>query len=89
MTTIYSGALAPKKKQELVELASTLKIDDTGTKEALSERIKEHLASNQHLSNDARFAGLYGKRKASMKLGVKYVHTVITTDQVLTSWLVE
>ena len=92
MTTVFSGALAPKKKQELVQLANALSIDEAGTKEALSERIKDHLANNQHLAKDERFTGLYGKqRKASTRLAVKYVYAiVIGTEEVglMSAWTI-
>ncbi|KAG8857848.1 hypothetical protein FRB96_005567 [Tulasnella sp. 330] len=61
----YSGALAPKKKQDLQELANELGIDSSGTKDELQERIKRHLADNQELSQDTRFAGLYSRKRAA------------------------
>ncbi|KAG9019435.1 hypothetical protein FRB90_002258 [Tulasnella sp. 427] len=63
MTTIYSGALQPKKKHELQALAADLGLDNTGTKDDVQERIKSHLASNQELAQDERFAGLYSRKR--------------------------
>lgn len=61
----YSGALAPKKKQDLQDLASELGIDNSGTKDELQERIKRHLGNHPELSQDARFSGLYNRKRAA------------------------
>lgn len=64
---IYTGALQPKKKSELQDLATELGLDTAGTKDDIAERIKTHLADNQILAQDERFAGLYGRRKKTFK----------------------
>ncbi|KAF5314430.1 hypothetical protein D9619_011853 [Psilocybe cf. subviscida] len=64
----YSGALQPKKKSDLQEIAQALSIQDTGSKEELLARIKKHLDANQDaLEDDPVFAGLFGRRKRSVQ----------------------
>lgn len=63
MPQVYSGALQPKKKSELQDIAKALSLAATGTKDDIQTRIKEHL-DVYDLSEDPQFAGLYvGKRK--------------------------
>ena len=63
MAPIYSGALQPKKKVELQEIAGALQLTTTGTKDDLQARIKDHLAAYD-LSDVPQFSGLYvGNRK--------------------------
>ena len=59
----FTGALAPKKKSELQDIALALRISDQGTKEEIQTRIKKHLDNNPNLEEDARFAGLYNRRR--------------------------
>ncbi|KAF8645597.1 hypothetical protein AX16_007679 [Volvariella volvacea WC 439] len=62
--TVYSGALPPKKKAELQELANALHLSDQGTKEELQIRIKKHLDLHQAaLEENPVFAGLFGRRR--------------------------
>lgn len=64
----YTGALQPKKKSDLQEIAQALSIQDTGSKEELLARIKKHLDANQDaLEDDPVFAGLFGRRKRSVQ----------------------
>ncbi|KAJ7743171.1 hypothetical protein B0H16DRAFT_1562105 [Mycena metata] len=68
MSTVFSGALQPKKKSELQQLATALDIDSNGTKDDLQTRIKKHLDNNQaELEDDPVFAGLFGRRKRSVQ----------------------
>ncbi|KAH7882137.1 hypothetical protein F5I97DRAFT_1817671 [Phlebopus sp. FC_14] len=68
MAPVYSGSLQPKKKAELQEIATALKISDFGTKEDLQARIKKYLEANQKkLEADPAFAGLFGRRKRSVQ----------------------
>ncbi|KAG6916540.1 hypothetical protein DXG01_006423 [Tephrocybe rancida] len=60
---VFTGALMPKKKQELQEIASALKIGDQGTKDDIMNRIKRHLENNPDLEEDPSFVGLFGKRR--------------------------
>lgn len=63
MVSVYSGALQPKKKSELQEIAEALDLSTSGTKDDIQTRIKEHLDAYD-LSESAQFAGLYvGKRR--------------------------
>jgi hypothetical protein len=64
----YSGALQPKKKSELQEIAGALRISDQGTKEELYTRIRTHLDKHQTTLEDVpAFAGLFGRRKRSVQ----------------------
>ncbi|KAF5326077.1 hypothetical protein D9611_000905 [Ephemerocybe angulata] len=63
----YAGALQPKKKSELQEIALALRISDQGTKDELQLRIKKHLDINSMLEENPQFAGLYGRRKRSVQ----------------------
>lgn len=63
MTTVqYSGALPPKKKSELVEIAEKMSLEATGTKEDISNRIKAYLDAHD-LSENPMFSGLYVTKK--------------------------
>ncbi|KIM56254.1 hypothetical protein SCLCIDRAFT_133118 [Scleroderma citrinum Foug A] len=65
--TTYSGALQPKKKAELLEIALALDISEKGTKEEIQARIKKHLDDNPHLGDNPAFTGLFGRRKRSVQ----------------------
>ncbi|KAG6879540.1 hypothetical protein C0992_001688 [Termitomyces sp. T32_za158] len=60
---VFAGALMPKKKQELQEIALALDISDSGTKDDLMNRIKRHLEHNPDLEEDPSFSGLFGSRR--------------------------
>ncbi|KAG6853216.1 hypothetical protein C0991_006119 [Blastosporella zonata] len=60
---VFSGALVPKKKQELQEIATALKIGDQGTKDDIMNRIKLHLELNPDLEENPSFAGLFSNRR--------------------------
>lgn len=63
-TIAFSGALHPKKKAELQEIATALQISDIGTKEDLQARIKGHLEKNQSkLEDEPAFVGLFSRMK--------------------------
>src|SRR5258706_8836463 len=66
MAPVYSGALQPKKKSELQEIADALSLATTGTKDDLQTRIKDHL-DVYDLSDDPQFAGLYGVKRKTRK----------------------
>ncbi|KAG6878047.1 hypothetical protein C0993_000370 [Termitomyces sp. T159_Od127] len=60
---VFAGALMPKKKQELQEIALALNISEIGTKDDLMNRIKRHLEHNPDLEEDPSFSGLFGSRR--------------------------
>jgi hypothetical protein len=67
-TRSFSGALQPKKKGELQEIAVALRLSDQGNKEELQNRIRLHLDKHQNtLEDDPVFAGLFGRRKRSLQ----------------------
>ncbi|KAF8064105.1 Rft protein-domain-containing protein [Lyophyllum atratum] len=63
MAPIFTGALMPKKKSELQDIAIALRISDQGTKDEILNRIKKHLELNPDLEEDSSFAGLFGNRR--------------------------
>lgn len=64
MSSVFSGALQPKKKGDLQELASALKISSDGTKDELYIRLKKHLDKHQmELESDPQFSGLFDRRR--------------------------
>jgi hypothetical protein len=78
-STAFSGALGPKKKAELHEIAVSLLISDEGTKEELQARIKKHLEKNPQLEDDEMYAGLFPRRKKSVQPlpTQRYFHLII------------
>ncbi|KAF9517382.1 hypothetical protein BS47DRAFT_1339674 [Hydnum rufescens UP504] len=61
----WSGALPPRKKGELLDLASQLglEIDSTLVKTEIIDVLKTHLDAHENtLIEDARFKGLYGRK---------------------------
>jgi len=66
--SVFSGALPPKKKYELQEIAAELGLNDGGTKDELVARLKKHLDVNQDtLEDNPSFTGLYTRRKKSVQ----------------------
>lgn len=65
----FSGALAPKKKSELQEIAEKMALDTTGTKDELTSRINKYMDEHEaHLSANPMFSGLLAhKRKPTRK----------------------
>ncbi|WWD00291.1 hypothetical protein V866_007201 [Kwoniella sp. B9012] len=63
----YTGALGSKRKSDLVEIAESLGISDPEARVAdLVKTIQAHLDRNESsLSKDARYKGLYYKKRAS------------------------
>lgn len=67
MPPVYSGALQPKKKHELQEIAAALGLIDSGSKDEVQNRIKKYLDANaSELQDDPKFGGLLGRRKRSL-----------------------
>lgn len=63
MPPTFSGSLLAKKKGDLQTIAQEMYVSDEGTREELQRRIKEYLDENPELENDARFAGLYTRKR--------------------------
>ena len=64
----FSGALQPKKKSELQDIALALRLSDQGTKEDIQNRIRTHLDKHQsNLEDNPVFTGLFGRRKRSVQ----------------------
>lgn len=62
-TGIFGGALKPKKKSELEDIASAFGLPFEGTKAVLMQRIVEHMEANANLENNPRFTGLFVAQK--------------------------
>ncbi|KAF8130384.1 hypothetical protein EV363DRAFT_1417450 [Boletus edulis] len=63
-TSQFSGTLHTKKKGELRELASALRISDAGTREELQQRIRKQLEDNRaSLEYDPVFSGLFRRKR--------------------------
>lgn len=60
----FAGALAPKKKGELQEIAEKMALDTTGTKDEITSRISKYMDEHEaHLSDNPMFAGLVAHRR--------------------------
>ena len=62
----YTGALPPKKKSELQEIAEKMSLDTNGTKEEMIQRIARRLEEHD-FSDDPIFSGLVQTRKKSTR----------------------
>jgi hypothetical protein len=58
----FTGALNSQKRPTLQNIAWSLQLSEDGTRDELINRIKTHFDSNQHLCEDVRYSGLFGKR---------------------------
>lgn len=79
--SVFSGALPPKKKFELQEIAVELGLNDGGTKDELVTRLKKHLDLNQDLLEDnPSFSGLYTRRKKSVQPHIAPSSRLVPTE---------
>jgi hypothetical protein len=62
----YTGALPPKKKGELQEIAEKMSLDTNGTKEEMIQRITRYMEEHD-LSENPVFSGLVQARKKSTR----------------------
>jgi len=75
----YSGALPPKKKSELQEIAEKMSLDTSGTKEEMIQRITRYLDEHD-LSDNPVFSGLVHNKKKSTRKDTASSSVMCVTD---------
>lgn len=63
---VFEGTLASQKnknKDDLKDLAAALRLDESGTKVVLFERIATYVGEHPELAEDERFSALFGRRR--------------------------
>ncbi|KAI0038912.1 hypothetical protein FA95DRAFT_1577934 [Auriscalpium vulgare] len=58
-TTVFSGSLSSKKKDELEDIAAALGLSEDGLKADIQDRIQRHLEMHPQLAENPRFAELF------------------------------
>ncbi|ETW79440.1 hypothetical protein HETIRDRAFT_419178 [Heterobasidion irregulare TC 32-1] len=66
-STVFSGGLKTKAKEELGDIASALGLLVEGTNKVIIEHIQTHLDAMPSLADDPRFAGLFARRTRGCK----------------------
>ena len=70
-STVFSGGLKMKTKEELGDIASALGLPVKGTNKVIIERIQTHLDAMPSLADDPRFAGLFAHHTWGHKCAVQ------------------
>ncbi|KAJ7922602.1 hypothetical protein B0H13DRAFT_1982726 [Mycena leptocephala] len=83
---IFSGSIKALKAPQLKDLARSLELEETGTREVLIDRILKHfnLPENQSLKEDKRFVDLWNRRRRRVA-GPKQTEDVLTDSQKVAS----
>ncbi|KAJ7912841.1 hypothetical protein B0H13DRAFT_2326903 [Mycena leptocephala] len=83
---IFSGSIKSLKAPQLKDLARSLELEETGTREVLRDRILKHfnLPENQSLKEDKHFVDLWNRRRRRVA-GPKQTEDVLTDSQKVAS----
>ncbi|KAH7869071.1 uncharacterized protein C8R40DRAFT_1026638, partial [Lentinula edodes] len=65
-TTVFTGSLNSKLKDDLKDIAFVLGLSLEGNKDELILSIKSHFGSHPNLSEDPRYRGLFGRTRTTL-----------------------